>query len=91
MASIIRHPAAAPASGRVLAIDDDTDFGESLDDLLTSEGYEVAFIDGAEGALALFGLAIGMLEFHRAAEAIEEGESCVQKSMPKIRSLMGNR
>ena len=33
---------------------------------------------------------IGMLEFHRAAEAIEEGEGCVQKSMPEIRSLMGN-
>ncbi len=34
---------------------------------------------------------IGMLEFHRAAEAIKEGEGCVQKSMPEIRSLMGNR
>jgi len=33
---------------------------------------------------------IGMLEFHRAAEAIEEGEACVRKSMPEIRSLMGN-
>jgi NTE family protein len=33
---------------------------------------------------------IGMLEFHRAAEAIKEGEGCVQKSMPEIRSLMGN-
>ena len=34
---------------------------------------------------------IGMLEFHRAGEAIEEGEGCVRKSMPEIRSLMGNR
>ncbi|MDH3274565.1 MAG: patatin-like phospholipase family protein [Gammaproteobacteria bacterium] len=33
---------------------------------------------------------IGMLEFHRAAEAIEEGEGCVQKSVPEIRRLMGN-
>ena len=34
---------------------------------------------------------IGMLEFHRAAEAIEEGEACVQRFMAEIRSLMGKR
>ena len=34
---------------------------------------------------------IGMLEFHRAGEAIEEGEGCVQKSMAEIRTLMGKR
>ena len=34
---------------------------------------------------------IGMLEFHRAAEAIEEGEACVQRLMAEIRSLMGKR
>ena len=34
---------------------------------------------------------IGMLEFHRAAEAITEGEGCVQRFMAEIRSLMGER
>lgn len=33
---------------------------------------------------------IGMLEFHRAAEAIEEGEGCVRQFLPEIRRLMGN-
>jgi len=32
---------------------------------------------------------IGMLEFHRAAEAIEEGEVCVQKALAEIRGLTG--
>jgi len=32
---------------------------------------------------------IGMLEFHRAAEAIKAGEGCVQKFMAEIRSLVG--
>jgi len=31
---------------------------------------------------------IGMLEFHRAAEAIEEGEWCVQNAMAEIRRVM---
>jgi len=30
---------------------------------------------------------IGMLEFHRAAEAIKEGEDCVQKALKEIRKL----
>jgi NTE family protein len=30
---------------------------------------------------------IGMLEFHRAAEAIEAGERCVRKALPEIRAL----
>ena len=30
---------------------------------------------------------IGMLEFHRAAEAIEEGEDCVQKALEEIRRV----
>jgi NTE family protein len=30
---------------------------------------------------------IGMLEFHRAAEAIEEGERCLDASLPEIRRL----
>jgi len=30
---------------------------------------------------------IGMLEFHRAAEAIAEGERCVQSALPEIRRL----
>ena len=30
---------------------------------------------------------IGMLEFHRAAEAIEEGEICVQRALAEIRGL----
>jgi NTE family protein len=30
---------------------------------------------------------IGMLEFHRAAEAIEEGESCVQNALKEIRKV----
>jgi NTE family protein len=34
---------------------------------------------------------IGMLEFHRAAEAIEEGEACVQRFMAEICSLLGKR
>jgi NTE family protein len=34
---------------------------------------------------------IGMLEFHRAAEAIKEGEDCLQSAMDEIRSLMGKR
>lgn len=34
---------------------------------------------------------IGMLEFHRAAEAIKEGEGCVQRSMVEIRRLTGRR
>jgi NTE family protein len=33
---------------------------------------------------------IGMLEFHRAAEAIEEGEKCVRKALLEIRDLTGN-
>lgn len=32
---------------------------------------------------------IGMLEFHRAAEAIKEGEGCVQNAMVEIRRLTG--
>lgn len=32
---------------------------------------------------------IGMLEFHRAAEAIEEGERCVKKSLAEIRRVTG--
>ena len=32
---------------------------------------------------------IGMLEFHRAAEAIEEGERCVRRALAEIRSLAG--
>ena len=32
---------------------------------------------------------IGMLEFHRAAEAIEEGENCVKNAMEDIRQVMG--
>jgi NTE family protein len=32
---------------------------------------------------------IGMLEFHRAAEAIDEGEKCVRRSLPEIRDLLG--
>ncbi len=31
---------------------------------------------------------IGMLEFHRAAEAIEKGNACVQSAMPEIRRLI---
>jgi len=31
---------------------------------------------------------IGMLEFHRAAEAIEEGEACVQRTLAEIGQLM---
>ena len=31
---------------------------------------------------------IGMLEFHRAAEAIEEGEACVQRALVEIGQLM---
>ena len=33
---------------------------------------------------------IGLLEFHRAAEAIEEGEACVQTAMKDIRKLTGD-
>lgn len=32
---------------------------------------------------------IGMLEFHRAAEAIEEGEACVQAAIEEIRKVTG--
>jgi NTE family protein len=32
---------------------------------------------------------IGMLEFHRAAEAITEGERCVRRMMPEIRRVIG--
>lgn len=32
---------------------------------------------------------IGMLEFHRAAEAIEEGERCVQNALDEIRRVTG--
>ncbi|RLA40536.1 MAG: patatin, partial [Gammaproteobacteria bacterium] len=34
---------------------------------------------------------IGMLEFYRAAEAIEEGERCVQKALAEIREVVGPR
>ncbi len=33
---------------------------------------------------------IGMLEFHRAAEAIEEGESCVEKALGEIQAVMAD-
>ena len=33
---------------------------------------------------------IGMLEFHRAAEAIEEGENCVQQQLEEIRRVTAN-
>jgi NTE family protein len=33
---------------------------------------------------------IGMLEFHRASEAIEEGENCVQKQLAEIRRVTAN-
>lgn len=32
---------------------------------------------------------IGLLEFHRAAEAIEEGRMCVQRMLPEIRHVVG--
>jgi len=32
---------------------------------------------------------IGMLEFHRAAEAIDEGERCVQKALLEINEVVG--
>lgn len=32
---------------------------------------------------------IGMLEFHRAAEAIQEGEGCVQRALVEIRRMIG--
>jgi NTE family protein len=32
---------------------------------------------------------IGLLEFHRAGEAIEEGERCVNDALPEIRSIIG--
>ena len=32
---------------------------------------------------------IGMLEFHRAAEAIKQGEDCVLKELPEIRRMTG--
>lgn len=32
---------------------------------------------------------IGMLEFHRAAEAIEEGEKSVKRALPEIRAMAG--
>ena len=31
---------------------------------------------------------IGMLEFHRAADAIEEGERCVKNALPDIERLL---
>ena len=31
---------------------------------------------------------IGMLEFHRAAEAIKEGERCVEIALAEIRRIM---
>ena len=34
---------------------------------------------------------IGMLEFHRAAEAIREGEDCVRKSLEEIQRLKGEQ
>jgi NTE family protein len=34
---------------------------------------------------------IGMLEFHRAPEAIAEGEGCVHKALEEIRRLTGNQ
>jgi NTE family protein len=34
---------------------------------------------------------IGMLEFHRAPEAIAEGEGCVHKSLDEIRRLIANQ
>lgn len=34
---------------------------------------------------------IGMLEFHRAAEAIEEGEDCVQRALEEIRRVTGKQ
>jgi NTE family protein len=34
---------------------------------------------------------IGMLEFHRATEAIKEGESCVQTAMAEIRRVTGKQ
>ncbi len=34
---------------------------------------------------------IGMLEFHRAAEAIEEGENCVQKALEEICRVTGKQ
>jgi NTE family protein len=34
---------------------------------------------------------IGMLEFHRASEAIKEGERCVRRLMPEIRRVTGKQ
>lgn len=47
--------------------------------------------DPADAVLSPQVAHIGMLEFHRAAEAIKEGEGCVQRSMTEIRSLMSKR
>lgn len=33
---------------------------------------------------------IGMLDFHRSPEAIEEGENCVHKALPEIHRLIGD-
>ena len=34
---------------------------------------------------------IGMLEFHRAAEAIQEGDACVQRALTEINRLTGKQ
>jgi len=34
---------------------------------------------------------IGMLEFHRAAEAIQEGDACVKRAMTEIIRLTGKQ
>jgi NTE family protein len=44
--------------------------------------------DPAEVLIAPKVCDIGMLDFQRAGDAIEEGNSCVQDVLPKIRELM---
>jgi NTE family protein len=47
--------------------------------------------DPAEIALSPRLAHIGMLEFHRAPEAIAEGESCVHKALDEIRRVIANQ
>lgn len=47
--------------------------------------------DPAEVVIAPRLAHIGMLEFHRAAEAIEEGETCVENALEEIKKAIGKK
>lgn len=76
---------------RILIVDDDVDFAESLADLLQPQGYEIRIADGPETALAALawdGLAVVMLDIRLGTASGVELLSRVKADRPDLICVM---